>query len=104
MSEAKHTPGPWRREQDIILAGEIGVAEIFQIDEPSRPTDERPTRADCEAEEQANAHLVAAAPDLLKALRRAVGAMIGLEHLPSIEGALREARAAIARSAGKETP
>lgn len=61
--EAKHTPGPWRVEPDsshfdsltTIANGSARVAEAAGR-----------TLAECEA----NAHLIAAAPDLLEALKK----------------------------------
>ena len=56
MSE--HTPGPWKSEDRFIFAG--SEFKLYVIDE---------------AESEANARLIAAAPDLLEALQCA------LDHL-----------------------
>lgn len=48
----------------------------------------------------ANAHLIAAAPDLYDALRSAVGAMEVLDH-PKDFGALKKANAALAKARGE---
>jgi hypothetical protein len=101
MIEAKFTPGPWLL---TIRAGrgeetkDVSVAEI----EP----DARPYRGDiarlqsCEhiegidgAEMAANAHLIAAAPDLYAALERIVFDWDGEpEDMVAAENALRKAR------------
>jgi hypothetical protein len=60
MSETTHTPGPWVVEGDWVT----DVATDGNICEVSMPSSED------EAEQAANAHLIAAAPDLLAALRR----------------------------------
>jgi hypothetical protein len=61
MSETKHTPGPWQIEEHEtspcrIRANNNGwdVADVFSTDHPTG---------------QANAALIAAAPELLEALR-----------------------------------
>lgn len=57
MAEPKFTPGPWQVDEDFpqdILAGDRRIA----------------VSAFPDAEGSANAHLIAAAPDLYKALKR----------------------------------
>src|ERR1035437_1836628 len=77
MSETKsaHTPGPWRYDADCGLVREspgddinIGSAELAEVMwvERSGMTD-----ADSERETNANANLMAAAPEMLEALKRA---------------------------------
>ena len=67
MSEAKHTPGPWTTDEDDhdaphqdikIKAGKHRTVCTVWIDDA-------PVR-DFNAEQQANAHLIAAAPDLME--------------------------------------
>ena len=66
MSDTKHTPGPWHVDQidqstiQIKAAGVI-VAEVCSGSTFTRLSDEQ----------QANARLIAAAPDLLDELRKA---------------------------------
>jgi hypothetical protein len=77
MSETKHTPGPWRIENDgddifVIgrpewkctrfgIEGDWDVATITEMHEDNKP------------ETIANAHLIAAAPELYDALKYVIG-------------------------------
>ena len=91
MNPAKHTPGPWRTEpaphRSHWILGSVPVALTV---EPS----------------EANARLIAAAPDLLAALRdmidRYARAMkdSGVSHYPEAMVEIRSARAAIAKATG----
>lgn len=58
MAEAKHTPGPWLLIGDQVCGG-VGI-EPCVVAEPLGDTPEQAT---------ANGHLIAAAPDLLEALK-----------------------------------
>lgn len=73
MSEVRHTPGPWAyidatqvaamgfAPKCVIKAGDKQIASFsWHTDSPWFPT---------KAESQANARLIAAAPDLLEALK-----------------------------------
>lgn len=69
MSESKHTPGPWQSEGpdffgdfNIILAGSAGEHD-------KRAVAAVVSNLRSEEEVVANAHLIAAAPDMLEALR-----------------------------------
>ncbi len=55
MSNSKHTPGPWKRSHRNITANGVIVARVL-------PAEGGPEQ------EAANAHLIAAADDLLAAL------------------------------------
>ena len=58
MTEAGRTPGPWHIMEGtdwVIISPEVSVAAVYT------PRGDREVR-------QANAHLIAAAPDLLEAL------------------------------------
>ena len=88
-TKATHTPGPWEAEGDYVFAPIVGydarIARVTDIDS------------------EANARLIAAAPDLLEALREAVGWM---QHVPGIADSvgqiiLDDARAAIAKARGE---
>lgn len=56
-SETKHTPGPWAadRDNDVVTSDGTGIAAVHGEDADN---------------EQANARLIAAAPDLYWALER----------------------------------
>lgn len=102
QNQIRHTQGPWRPEYagyndtdgnfgiekaTIRGAGDLVVAEV----EPHHAS---------VADVVANANLIAAAPELLKALRTAVaiqGGVVGTEQEP---GWSRAARAAIAKATG----
>lgn len=96
FGNTKHTPGPW------------AVAEgdgCFVVE-----TDDMTVRFVCmglDAEgDRANACLIAAAPDLLEALRRVVNDWVAPDGLPFEDGempALDAARAAIAKATGGES-
>ena len=79
--ETKHTPGPWHVPKDIPGPDKWMVADCCGI--IRRSTDE----------EKANAHLIAAAPDMLAALKQIMEEGI---TGPSCDAA----RAAIAKAEG----
>ncbi len=95
---SKHTPGPWRiieiRGRAVILEPEQD-GHVCKISE----------WADEYAEEQeANARLIAAAPELLEALENLVSLCeAGLNKEYNIEAELSEPRAAIAKATGDQT-
>lgn len=88
----EHTPGPWTTEGRYILYGEkndwLATVERFH--------------GEYEAESQANARLIAAAPELLEALKGILE--IGKRNMenPKYDGYFNTARAAIARAEGNE--
>ena len=65
---AAHTPGPWKSRTGF----DSDMREIYapnpKIKKPFMPTQLADVRADCK-EGKANARLIAAAPDLLEALK-----------------------------------
>lgn len=77
MSEAKHTPGPWSFRTDGVT-GDNGIhadgtgifAEAF--------ADIRRAGEDARDEAHANARLIAAAPELLAALKKLTAEMVGI--------------------------
>lgn len=90
MSESKHTPGPWTiaagRYLLAITPAQTKQIAIFDSDD------------DWEDEQQANARLIAAAPELLEALEECLTC-----EFPVIDrDAVSKARAAIAKATGKE--
>jgi hypothetical protein len=97
-----HTPGPWYAEGSDIGSAEnvtVGVAIAGRTDDAYIS----------HAEVQANAHLMAAAPDLLAALLSFIAlhedGSLHIDGSPAIEDpAITAARAAIAKAEGKELP
>lgn len=83
MSETKHTPGPWRYIGLEIAADFVSIAVMRQWSD------------EVQAELQANACLIAAAPEMLEALRDTVD----LELLR--EDWVHKVQAAIAKAEGK---
>lgn len=72
---AKHTPGPWKADgYNIRQSGLMGtrhVAEIAYTGPHHTPPNEYPSS--CRLQDEANARLIAAAPDLLHALQMMLG-------------------------------
>ncbi len=105
---SKHTPGPWSVQTTQrphvaghwreIVADKLVVAEVYEDDEPHEPYSPLPKEA------EANARLIAAAPELLEALK---GFALNRAHLRTedpFDGALSRlldmADAAIAKAEG----
>lgn len=87
MADAKHTPGPWRiswgRNGTYPLAVDNGSANVVtSFGRPSNP------------EARANAHLIAAAPELLDVLKTFVAGFRDHDEV------IKLARAAIAKATG----
>lgn len=91
MTEVKYSPGPWTAHTLMVVneAGETvvhtGISNTFR---PPRPEE-------CVA----NAQLIAAAPELLEALREAVTELWSLPYGSAL--VLRMARAAIDKAEGR---
>jgi hypothetical protein len=97
---SKHTPGPWQTDQaehdapyqDIrIHAGKGSICCVWIDDAPLH---------DYNAEQRANARLIAAAPELLEALKRLMSETTTMQD--ALEAA-QQARAAIAKAEGEKT-
>jgi hypothetical protein len=124
MSEAKHTPGPWHSQECYIptptdLGYENGDRYMMALVYSGDDDDERGIMegsvicrmSDMPGEEQnANAHLIAAAPDLLEAadyLIHSIGKSGWVDASPLVAerrarvGEVNALRAAIARAKGK---
>jgi hypothetical protein len=98
MNTFKHTPGPWARIGTTVYAlmhdGWKRGVEQFK----NRFTVQVQRDRECSEEEaEANARLIAAAPDLLEALEQAVTSMQDSGY-PNSHVAVRAARAAIAKA------
>ncbi len=111
MSGVKHTPGPWTDKggsAGAVWAGNEFIASVYPNAQPGWDGYGRFDRQD---ETEANARLIAAAPDLLETLVMMADAVDPLVSAPPIVGpitqrvrtALVEARAAIARARGEQS-
>ena len=94
MEKQQHTPGPWA--QGTSNTGRSCVWIDGHV-EPEKTMGPDNTWIDCCTE--ANARLIAAAPDLLGALEEIVSAADG-DGWSQIDADLRKARAAIAKAKG----
>ena len=91
--EMKHTPAPWRVQTFAALDGYEVVSDSWDVVSASlRPA--APIR------KLSDARLIAAAPDMLEALRRIVHAIDGYGCLSEKSDYDLEARAAIAKATG----
>jgi hypothetical protein len=106
MSESKHTPGPWtlrtnsEKHHAILDEGGFPRAEVFSAHRSSEAR---------KAEALANARLIAAAPELLEALKDVYTRRTDILNAANkaslgtggLEFALRKTREAIAKAEGK---
>jgi len=92
---SKHTPGPWRAEMN-------GFCRMAVIDKKYRYLTYKAGSDRMSDEElEANANLIAAAPDLLEALKR-MFSTIEDSHIPGAPGSpIEMARAAIDKATGE---
>lgn len=103
---AKHTPGPWQAVRNSVY-WEIRIAHEGKFDRQLGDL----CATGCEpghdsGEEEANARLCAAAPDLLDALEELRSAVVDLDQdeessVTHCENLLRKARLAIAKARGE---
>ena len=87
--QSAHTPGPWNCNRASAAGREIIVSEVSPVDVAVLSH-----RDKSQSEINANARLIAAAPDLLEALR---------EIAADYSDPIRLARAAIAKATGETT-
>lgn len=107
-TKVTHTPGPWQHEGNEILGG-IGSHNAFVVCKLTcghvspAPVfsylndEQREFRSTVDA----NARLIAAAPELLEALKLAVSRFEQPEYLPVTLGDIRRMRSLIHRAEGK---
>ena len=80
----QHTPGPWRQEDDyVVIMGNFRMTDLRYSGKTT-------------GEAIANAKLIAAAPDLLSALREC----LACEFAVTDKAAIAKAESAIARAVG----
>jgi hypothetical protein len=97
MKEFKGTPGPWKVDRNNVHTGQIATIhhcignDWVEIWSPAWP--------DSEEAQEANANLIAAAPDLLEALQDIVTYHFGKT---ATAPAYLKARAAISKALGEE--
>ena len=105
MSEAKHTPGPWTISDDhgqrwieTTAGNDDTIAQVFRRNNS--------VSAARDIEYTANAHLIAAAPELLEALKEITSDyadrfdLDSLSTNPGIKSSIKQARTAIAKATG----
>lgn len=94
---SKHTPGPWEVCRDSRGCQSVRAKSGFLAFTPSIQHYNDPTRYIDETEEaKANAHLIAAAPDMLEALKDVIQ-IVRVDEWPRLSG---KCRAAIAKAEG----
>lgn len=67
---SKHTPGPWEVEDNFIQTSEFMICEVYSKEDYAKHPDVQQDIVNKETG-KANAHLIAAAPELLEACRKA---------------------------------
>lgn len=96
MNEAKHTPGPWFTHREgfssVYIEARIGGGMLQEV-ASCGPTNEGSDQ------QEANARLIAASPDLLEALAEIVSAADG-GCWNQLDPSFSKARAAIAKATG----
>ncbi|MCB2020944.1 MAG: hypothetical protein KDG44_09070, partial [Burkholderiaceae bacterium] len=103
-----HTPGPWRiTDRYGVLTDQVGIDGRTVCTVWVRQQGHRPSGVDTEPwpEGEANARLIAAAPELLDALRELAELVVlqfGMPP-PGADGPLQKALAAIAKADGDTT-
>lgn len=107
---SKHTPGPWLTDRNNVHTGQIAIIHhCLNNDWVEVWTDKWAQTGLGEEEQEANARLIAAAPDLLEALKTAMQQLETDAIFMSLSGANGDhqakaaliARAAIAKTTGE---
>ena len=93
---AGHTPGPWEIIEGFISA-RFSDGEVYDICDPRCA----PATPDLVGEMEANADLIAAAPDLLAALERAYAVLRDDEGYRTYNPVMRKISDAIAKARGR---
>ena len=71
MTDAKHTPGPWAVEEDFNDGEELVGFNIISVPSGNEVVSNEGISGNSD-EDRANARLIAAAPDLLAALKSSI--------------------------------
>lgn len=96
MTKHAHTPGPWSADYDSL-----GMLRVDEVGPAGRVICDVALQDNADSQDEANARLIAAAPDLLEA-SSVVSNMLLLGVMPSLE-ACANLRAAITRAQGDST-
>ncbi len=106
--ESKHTPGPWELDGIAIAGSDHRMGDVCLMGDPARYAGDVPSMCD---NWEANARLIAAAPELLPFVELIASIPIepvvddvpvfGLNGVYITHGTIRLARAAIAKATGK---
>jgi hypothetical protein len=94
----KHTPGPWVVNKQHKTISYKGCFDVATADNEYLIAQ---TIGGLGEQEEANARLIAAAPDLLEALKQLASVAIGTEHGKQFEYQIDLAIAAIAKATGE---
>ena len=95
----KHTPGPWERHGNILVSPKASCVVVRLPAQTDRVGDESPEQID---RWDADARLIAAAPDLLSALEALTMYDAALPYGLGIDHLIDDAEAAIAKAKGEE--
>lgn len=100
--ETKHTPGPWLRDRESGFDCDVRAAngrKIASVNVQNAPKSKKGWLSR-QKENEANARLIAAAPDLLNALAEIVAAADG-DGWKALDAGFNNARTAIAKATGE---
>ena len=104
MSEIKYTPGPWIADYDTVRTNGRVIIEVHNAAWPEHIKNTHKASAYLGQERQANARLIAAAPDMFEALSRWVDLAetaireLGIEPHPDERKCLDLARNALTKA------
>ena len=90
-----HTPGPWSVDSSMISTGWVLVTKsngdvVANVNTETGP--DIPPTVSIKMPALSNAHIIAAAPEMLEALEYAIKQVPELASVPGIESAIRKAR------------
>lgn len=95
MAQSKHTPGPWEYREIAPYDDGLGYVSADGNDIIHAGVSDLPA-----GENRANAHLIAAAPELLEAVHNLMDILRDYDAIDNLDVRIREARAAIAKAEG----
>lgn len=103
MTDSKHTPGPWTLADENNQCCSVQLGTEHNLTANLDRQDGNTGKFVIERSEMlANARLIAAAPELLEALKNALWRMESYNY-QAMEGTIANARAAIAKATGDKT-